>query len=394
MHVIIIGAGIGGLTAAHTLLRAGFTVQVFEQATELHEVGAGIQISPNATRLLHRLGIADQLQQCAVRPVAMVMRRWEDGAVLSRQPLADVCEETFGAPYYHFYRPDLLAVLAAGLPAGIVQLGHRCVAITQGEDQVAARFETGVTAHADVLIGADGIHSTVREQLFGPESPRFSGSIAYRGLVPAERLAHLQMERTMTAWLGPAQHFVHYYVGAAGRFVNFVGVVPAKDWRAESWSATGEVVDALAAFAGWGPQVREIIGAVDVTNRWGLYDREPLERWSVGRMTLLGDAAHAMLPFMAQGAVQGIEDAFVLARCLADCRTGDISTALRRYEEVRKPRASRVQARARQNGVTFHLPDGEQQSTRDAQLAAAGGTNPLLASAWLYGHDVEAEVAP
>jgi len=393
MHVIIIGAGIGGLTAAHTLLRAGFTVQIFEQATELREVGAGIQISPNATRLLHRLGIADQLRQCAVRPVAMVMRRWEDGTILSKQPLADVCEETFGAPYYHFYRPDLLAVLATGLPAGIVQLGHRCVAIMQDEDRVVARFETGVTVRADVLIGADGIHSTVREQLFGPESPRFSGSIAYRGLVPAERLVHLQMERTMTAWLGPAQHFVHYYVGTAGRFVNFVGVVPAKDWRSESWSATGEVADALAAFADWGLQVREIIGAVDVTNRWGLYDREPLAHWSVDRVTLLGDAAHAMLPFMAQGAVQGIEDAFVLAKCLADCGPGDVTTALRRYEEMRKPRASRVQARARQNGVTFHLPDGEQQRVRDAQLAAAGGTNPLLASAWLYGHDVEAEVA-
>jgi salicylate hydroxylase len=169
--------------------------------------------------------------------------------------------------------------------------------------------------------------------------------------------------------------------------------VPAKDWRVESWSAKGEAADALAEFAAWHSQIREIISAVDVTNRWGLYDRDPVERWSVGRVTLLGDAAHAMLPFMAQGAVQGVEDAFVLAKCLEGLDRGAIPNALRRYEAIRKPRASRVQERARQNGETFHLPDGEAQRTRDAHLAASAGTNPLLASAWLYGHDVETEFA-
>jgi salicylate hydroxylase len=390
MHAIIIGAGIGGLTAAHTLLRAGFQVQVFEQASELREVGAGIQISPNATRLLHRLGLADQLRQYAVRPVAIEMRRWENGAVLSRQLLADACEEAFGAPYYHFYRPDLLTLLASTLPNDIVYLGQRCSGIKQDAQGVEVTCENGATARAEVVIGADGIHSTVREMLFGPESPRFSGSIAYRGLVPAERLAHLKMERNSSVWLGPDQHFVHYYVGA-GRFVNFVGVVPGKDWRVESWSAKGEVADALAEFADWHPQIREIISAVDFTNRWGLYDRDPLEWWSVGRVTLLGDAAHAMLPFMAQGAVQGIEDAFVLARCLKETDQDAIPTMLARYETIRKPRAARVQERARQNGVTFHLRDGQAQQERDAHLAASAGSNPLLASAWLYGHDVEAE---
>lgn len=391
MHAIIIGAGIGGLTAALTLLRTGWQVQVFEQAAELREVGAGIQISPNATRLLHRLGLAEPLRRVAVRPVALEMRRWDNGAVLSRQLLADVCEETFGAPYYHVYRPDLLALLAAALPAGIVTLGQRCVGIEQDEQGVEVAFENGTTARAEVVIGADGIHSFVREALFGPESPHFSGSIAYRGLVPAERLAHLQLERNSSAWLGPERHFVHYYVGA-GRFVNFVGVVPAQDWRVESWSAKGEVADALAEFAGWHPHLRAIISAVAFTNRWGLYDRDPLERWSVGRVALLGDAAHAMLPFMAQGAVQSIEDAFVLARCLHDAPPASLPEALTRYEMVRKPRATQVQARARQNGTTFHLADGEAQRQRDAHLAASVGTNPLLASAWLYGHDVETEV--
>jgi len=390
MQVTIIGAGIGGLTAALTLLRAGLKVQVFEQAAELREVGAGIQISPNATRLLQRLGLAEQLRQVAVRPAALEMRRWQDGTVLSRQLLADVCEATFGAPYYHLYRPDLLAVLAAALPSGIVHLHRRCVAVSQDENGTEVSFDDGTTVQADVVVGADGIHSTVREALFGAEFPRFSGSIAYRGLVPAERLEYLKLERNASAWLGPERHFVHYYVGA-GRFVNFVAVVPAGDWRVESWSARGEVADALAEFADWHPQLREIIRAVDFTNRWGLYDRDPLKCWSVGRVTLLGDAAHAMLPFMAQGAVQSIEDAFVLAKCLAGVDRTGISSALRRYEVIRKPRASQVQERARQNGVTFHLPDGEAQRQRDAHLAAAGGSNPLLASAWLYGHDVEAE---
>jgi salicylate hydroxylase len=390
MRVVIIGAGIGGLTAALTLLRAGLEVQVFEQAAELREVGAGIQVSPNATRLLHRLGLAEQLRRVAVRPVALEMRRWQDGTVLSRQLLADVCEATFGAPYYHFYRPDLLSVLAAALPDGVVHLHRRCIGVSQDEGGAEVSFADGTTVRADVIIGADGIHSTVREALFGAEFPHFSGSIAYRGLVPAERLEYLKLERNASAWLGPERHFVHYYVGA-GRFVNFVAVVPAGDWRVESWSARGEVADALTEFADWHPQLREIIRAVDVTNRWGLYDRAPLEHWSVGRVTLLGDAAHAMLPFMAQGAVQSIEDAFVLAKCLASAERTSIPAALRRYEEIRKPRASQVQERARQNGITFHLPDGEAQRQRDAHLVAAGGNNPLLASAWLYGHDVEAE---
>jgi 2-polyprenyl-6-methoxyphenol hydroxylase-like FAD-dependent oxidoreductase len=391
MQVIIIGAGIGGLTAALTLLRSGLEVQVFEQAAELREVGAGIQISPNATRLLHRLGLAEPLRQVAVRPRALEMRRWQDGQVLSRQPLAEVCEATFGAPYYHLYRPDLLAVLASALPGGIVHLGHRCVGLQQSESGAAVTFADGLTVNADVVVGADGIHSTVRELLFGPESPRFSGSIAYRGLVPAERLEHLQMERNSSAWLGPDRHFVHYYVGA-GRFVNFVGVVPGKDWRVESWSAKGEVADALAEFATWYPQIQQIIRAVDFTNRWGLYDRDPLDHWSVGRVTLLGDAAHAMLPFMAQGAVQSIEDAVVLAKCLESVDCTNVPTVLRRYEEIRRPRASQVQAYARRNGTVFHLPDGEAQRQRDAHLAAAAGSNPLLVSSWLYGHDVEAEL--
>jgi salicylate hydroxylase len=393
VRVLIVGAGIGGLATTLTLRRAGLEVEVFEQASELHEVGAGIQISPNATRILHRLGLGEPMRAVAVRPQAIVFRRWDDGRVIARQPLADECERAFGAPYYHFHRADLLAVLAAAVPNGVVHLGRRCVGLAQRADCADVRFDDGTVVEADVVIGADGIHSTVREAILGPESPRFSGYVAFRGLVPAERLAHRGMPFNMNGWLGPDQHFVHYFV-AGGRLINWVGIV-ADQWRIESWTARGEVADALARFGGWHDEVRKIIGSADITNRWALYDRDPLERWSVGRVTLLGDAAHPMLPFMAQGAVQSIEDAAVLAKCLAAADQSGVPAALVRYEGIRKARASRCQEGSRNNGVLYHLPDGEEQRRRDLAFAAA--VNGLSSrSGWLYGHDVEAamESAP
>src|SRR5262245_10648426 len=245
----------------------GADVRVYDQAPELREVGAGIQLSPNATRILHRLGLAGGLRRVGVRPAVIEHRRWQDGRVLLRQPLAELCGRTFGAPYYHLYRPDLLAVLAAELPAGVVRLGHRCVALADRGPDAEVMFEDGTSDRAPALVGADGIHSTVRAALFGPETPRFSGSIAYRGLVPAERLAHLGRPLTANSWLGPGRHFVHYNV-AGGRLVNFVAIVPAGDWRVGSWSATGEVADALAEFEGWHPQVCTILAAADRTHRW------------------------------------------------------------------------------------------------------------------------------
>jgi salicylate hydroxylase len=390
VRIIVIGAGIGGLAAALTLRRSGFEVQVFEQAAELREVGAGVQISPNATRVLHRLGLEQPLRRFGVRPSATIIRRWDDGRVLSRQQLADVCERDFGAPYYHFHRAELLDVLSAAVPAGVVHLDHRCVGLTQHQDRVEVHFHNGAAADADIVVGADGIHSTVREAILGPESPRFSGHVAYRGLVPAARVAHLGIERGASVWWGPDHHFVQYFVGEGARYLNWVAITPG-EWRIESWTARGEVADALKEFEGWHPQVRAIIGSVDTTNRWALYDRDPLPRWTVGRVTLMGDAAHPMLPYMAQGAVQSIEDAAVLAKCLERGDAHDPGAALRRYEQSRKPRASQCQEGSRHNAIMYHLADGEDQRKRDANLASSvtspgGGRN-----AWLYGHDVEAE---
>jgi salicylate hydroxylase len=389
MRIIIVGGGIGGLAAALTLGRAGLEVQVFEQAAQLREVGAGVQISPNASRILNRLGLEEPLRRFGVRPRAGVIRRWNDGHVISRQPLADACERNFGAPYYHFHRAELLDLLSAAVPAGVVHLDHRCVGLTQHADCVEVQFHNGAKAEADLVVGADGIHSTVRAIVLGPEAPRFSGHVAYRGLVPAEHVAQLGIEVEASSWWGPNHHFVHYFVGAGARYLNWVAVTPS-EWRIESWTAKGEVADALKEFEGWHPQVRAMIAAVDTTNRWALYDRDQLPHWTVGRVTLMGDAAHAMLPYMAQGAVQSIEDAAVLAKCLERVDSRDLADALQRYEQIRKPRASRCQEGSRRNAIMYHLPDGEEQRNRDANLGSSS-TAPLPQNSWLYGHDVEAE---
>jgi salicylate hydroxylase len=386
LSIAIVGGGIGGLAAALSLLRAGLDVHVYERAKKLSEVGAGIQVSPNASRVLHGLGLADALANMGVKPLAVHQRRWDDGRTLLRTPLGEGVEAAFGFPWYQMHRADLLKTLARALPAERLHIGHRFTALVDQGDHVEATFENGLHISVDALVGADGIHSTVRDVLFGPEKPHFTGCVAYRGLVPASRLTHLDLEVTCQVWMGPGKHFVHYYVQNR-RLVNCVAAIEQDTWTRESWTDRSEVADWLAAHEGWHPQVRGIIGAADEAFIWALFDRRPMARWSVGRVTLLGDACHAMLPFMAQGAAQAIEDGATLAACLSQTAAQYLPDAFRRYEALRLPRASRVQGLSEINKTRFHLPDGSAQQARDAEMACGTTDFSPKAVAWLYGYD-------
>jgi salicylate hydroxylase len=386
-RVAVVGAGIAGLTLGLALARAGVPFTIYEQAPQLREVGAGIQVAPSATKLLHRLGLEDAMRVSGFAPAAMEFRRWADNSVLVRNVLGADYEERYGAPYYTFHRADLQRTLADALPAGALRLGQHCTGFDETADAVTVRFADGSSTTADVVVGADGIHSAIRDAMVA-DHPRFSGETIYRGLVPAERLPFLLEEPKVILWLGPGRHCVCYPV-AGGRLVSFAATAPGSDWQTESWSAQGRVSDLVAAYDGWNDDVVTVLGSADAVSRWALHDRDPIERWSTDRITLVGDSAHPMLPFLAQGANQAIEDAVVLAGCLRDAGSTGVATALRRYEAIRKARTAEVQNRSRGNTTTFHLPDGEEQRKRDAAMT----TLDRRAQDWLYGYDAEAALA-
>ena len=391
LRVAVVGAGIAGLTVAAALVRNGLRCDVFEQARLLGEVGAGVQLAPNAARLLHRLGMGERLHKVAVRPRAIEMRRWDDNSVLRRTPLGPECEQLFGAPYYTVLRADLHSSLLERLPEGIMHLGFRCTEVVERAEDVVLYFADGSSAAADVVIGADGIHSRVRELLVR-DKPRYSGQSIYRALVPADRLAFLGTEPKVVLWLGPGKHCICYPV-AGGQQFSLAATVPDPQCSAESWSAQGRTCELAEAYLSWHPEVRAVTSAPNTIGRWALHDREPLRQWSTDRVTLIGDAAHPMLPFFAQGANQAIEDAVALAVCLQNTRrgrTGQVAPALGRYEQARIPRTSEVHRISRANTTVLHLPDGAEQRRRDNVLPAQAR---LADQKWIYGYDAEAAIA-
>ncbi|MEV0374549.1 FAD-dependent monooxygenase [Streptomyces sp. NPDC050636] len=386
-RIAVVGGGLAGLTLALALHRAGLECQVYEQASQLGEVGAGVQLAPSATRLLHRLGLEPALRSSAVEPMAMEFRRWADSSVISRGLLGAHCEQRYGAPYYALHRADLHQVLVEALPPGTVRLGARCTGVQEGLDGAVLRFADGTEAAADVAVGADGIHSVLRQALVA-DRPRASGQSVYRGLVDGRRVPALVAEPRVLLWLGPGRHFVCYPV-SGGRLVNFVATVPTAGATDESWSRRGRSEDVAAAYEGWCADVTSVIGAADKVSLWALHDRAPIERWSTGRITLLGDSAHPMLPFLGQGANQAVEDAVALAGCLRDATSHTLPAALERYESMRRPRTTQVQERSRGNSTAFHLPDGDEQRERDARM----GTPAPERQDWLYAYDVERSLA-
>ena len=393
MRIAIIGAGIGGLTAAAFLERDGHEVHVFEAAHQIGEVGAGIQISPNGSRILRELGAGDDLAAIGTTPRRVVIRRWRDDSQLSETPLGDAAVERWGAPYYNVYRPDVIEVLRGACPKSKIHLDHRLTDLDAQEARPSLRFDNGHSFSADLVIGADGIHSQVRQTLFGSHPTRFSGWVAYRALVPRSKVPHLDVE--VTNRLGPDAHIVSYFVGREQRYLNLVCIVGDPDWNIESWNEPGDRDVLRDRFADWSPTVRDILENVEPSVfRWALHDRQPFPSWSHGSVTLLGDACHPMVPFMAQGACQAIEDAAVLSRALAE--SSDIGSALALYEAARRPRTSSIQSKSFANATTFHLADGDEQKERDLNYSRVTGLGEraLAGFDWLYGHDAMNEPWP
>lgn len=383
--IAILGGGIGGLAAAAFLRDKGFDSDVYEQAAALTEVGAGLVIAPNAARLLRRLGVLDRFVKRAVRlEVGWEFRRWENGVVLSAENLEEGCIRLYGEHTYTAHRADLLDALRSAVPEQSIHLGRRCVSVDFEGDQAVLRFEDGETVRPDILIGADGVHSRVRGAVVGPTEARESGICAFRALVPAHKAPEFARRHAQTLWIGPDHHLVHYPVSGDDH-INLVAFAPAGTNSVESWTATATVEELLGEFAGWDSRLVDLIRAAETPGRWALLDREPLDRWSLGNATLLGDAAHPMFPFFAQGAAQAIEDGAVLSLCLAADPDHPIA-ALSRYEELRRRRTARLQEVSHGRSHINHLPDGPEQRARDLRYSQA---DPLRENGWIYEYDPE-----
>jgi len=387
-RILIAGAGIGGIVAALALLQRGFEVALYEQAADLREIGAGVQISPNGSRVLCHLGLQAAMEAIASVPTAKDMRLFDTGQAWRVQDLGASAVARFGSPYWLVHRGDFHAVLVRALEErapGAAHVGARCVGFEQDADGVTLLLENGERVRGDALIGADGVHSRIRGQLFGDGRATFTGYMAWRGVVPMERLpSHLRQQHGNT-WIGPFGHVVTYPL-RRGELLNFVTAIERDDWLVESWSEAGTVDECRRDFARWHPDVLAIVDAIETPYKWAMLGRQPLEHWSVGRVTLLGDACHPTLPFLAQGANMAIEDGMVLARCLE--AFADVPDALRHYEAARLERTSRIVLGSLENVSRYHNPQladpAQAQAFMDREFAprAMGARYD-----WLYEYD-------
>lgn len=389
MRVIIVGGGVAGLGLALSLRRQNIDYVVLEQAARFEAVGAGLQLSPNATRALGHMGVAQRLDAFAVRPRQHRFVSWDDARPLLVTPLGATVEQAFGAPYMHAHRADLLdAFLVEIGDDPRIRLNARVAGVDQDDAGPWAVLETGEKVRGDVLVAADGVRSQIRERLFEPERPRFSGCMAWRGLAPAEAVQDLGYERNSYIWMGPERSIVVYYV-SGGSLLNWIGIGPSDGDTRESWTTEGTTEAALAEYAGWHPMARGLIERSAPPIKWALFDRKPLETWTQGRIALIGDAAHGMLPYHAQGAAQSIEDAWVLARRLALASPDD---ALASYETIRKARTTQVQGASRAAQDLFHLAEPEaleRRNRRFAAMQASIGDGFPPGQEWLFAYDVE-----
>jgi salicylate hydroxylase len=363
-RVAIVGGGIGGLFAANALVAQGLEVSVYEQAPAIGEIGAGVFLTPNSVRQLQRVGLEPAVEKWGARVGANSRYFRHDGAPIAPVQVTDSSgwNATFG-----MHRADLVDMLAAALPAGLVHTGHRCVGFEQDGQTARLSFANGTSAAADIVIAADGIHSELRPFVFAASQPTFSGSVAYRGLVPHERVPGWPTDRWQM-WLGQGRHFLVFPV-RAGKLINYVGFVPSDEEMKESWSAPGDPDILRREFAGWDPRIDQVLSNVQITFRWALYDREPLPVWTKDRLSLLGDAAHPMLPHLGQGANQSIEDGMALATILARANRATAPRALLAYEQLRRERVAEVQRGARANGLRYDSAHSD-LGLRDAEITA------------------------
>jgi salicylate hydroxylase len=385
LGIAIIGGGIGGLTAALALRTRGLDAAVFEQAEVLREIGAGVSIYANAARLLKRVYLDGQPQKIG-SPIRGITLRTSLGEPIATPSGPATPAFSKGSQGYNVHRADFLNVLFNALPKGTVALGHRCIQLKQDGGPVRLSFANGASAEADVVIGADGIRSVVQREIGLQSRPTSEGMMAYRGLIPAERLAWASDLTDPTLWLGSGRSFLLYPV-ARGRLINMVAFVPTDTDSEESWSAPGELKALAAEYVGWDKPVQDTINALDETFRWGIYDRAPLPYWSKGRIALMGDAAHPMVPHVGQGAGQAIEDGFTLAVLLEGCTTGDVADRLKLYETLRLERTRRVQALARAAGKLYRAEhqNPSEKAERMREWMAQGK--------WVFEHDAERAAA-